>query len=135
MNEIDVEITLNTLMSELKQISLQMKSAIDPYNKEIEILSKKIDEISKPLVEQSQLIQHDITELALQRAKSYKCSSGNIQYRKGGVRRKWDLDGLDKMCEIDPYIKTNIEHLKTEEKFDPQVRIRVEMEGVSINDL
>ncbi len=134
-NEIDMELTLNTLMAELKEISTKMKSVIDPYSKEVETLSKKNEEISKPFVEQSQRIQHDITELVLQRAKSYKCSSGNIQYRKGGIRRKWDLDGLDKMCEIDSYIKTNIEHLKTEEKFEPQVRIKVETEVVSINDL
>ena len=131
MDETQTELELYSLMGQLKQVSLAMIDATKLQVEQLESLSKDIDRIAEPYSVESQAIQDKIKTLTLQRAKSLKTGSGNITYRKGGFRRTWDLDNLDKYCERFKDIKDTIWHLREEKPFDPQVLIKVDLEGQS----
>lgn len=131
MNETQIELELYNLMGQLKQVSLAMEDATRLQLEQVESLIKDVERISEPYSKESVDIQDKIKTLALQRAKSLKTGSGNITYKKGGIRRSWDLDGLDKYCEKFLDIKATIGHLKTEKPFDPQIPIKLDLGGQS----
>lgn len=135
MEDHEIELKLYELMSELQKVSIDIENTMNPYIDVIEEASKKMDEVSEPLSVKSVEIQEKIKELTLLRAKSLKSGFGSITYRKGGVRRKWDLDKLDLVCKDDIYVKDQIWNFRKEEKFEPQVLIKIEKDGKSVSDL
>lgn len=135
MSDQELELEITNLIQELQKVSLDLENAISPYTIIVEENLKKQEEVSKPYSEKCILIQNKIKELVLIRAKSLKTGSGNITYRKGGIRRKWDLDALDKVCEESSVVKDNIWKYRTEDKFEPQVLIKVDTKGKSITEV
>jgi len=133
MNEIESEVT--KLMSELQQNAINLETLIRPYTIAIEEVTREIDEVSEPFSKKSVEIQDKIKQLVLIRAKSLKTGSENITYKKGGSRRKWDLDALDKVCEDNKDIKENIWKYRFEDEFPPQVLIKVDTKGKSVSEL
>jgi hypothetical protein len=131
MDETQIELELYNLMGQLKQVSLAIENATKIQLEQVETLLRDIEIISEPYSKESVELQDKIKALTLQRGKSLKTGSGNITYRKGGIRRSWDLDGLDRYCEKFPDIKATIGHLKTEKEFEPQILIKVDTEGKS----
>lgn len=131
MEKPDIEIELYSLMDHLKQVSLAMKDATKIQVEQIQALTRDIDRITEPYSEESQKIQDKIKELVLQRAESLKTGSGNITYRKGGVRRHWDMNKLEAWLDVHLDVKKQIWDFRSEEKFNPQVLIKVDLEGVS----
>ncbi len=135
MEDYEMELELYKLMSELQQVSIDLEKIIEPYALAMEEIARKEEEACESLSIKSVEIQEKIKELALKRAKSLKTGVGNITYRKGGVRRKWDLDSLDLVCENNIDVKEKIWNLRKEEPFEPQVLIKIETKGKSVSDL
>ena len=135
MEDPKIELELYKLMSELQQVSIDIEKVIEPYAIAMEEITRKEDQATESLSIKSVKIQEKIKELALKRARSLKTGSGNITYRKGGIRRKWDLDSLDLVCENNTDVKEKIWNLRKEEPFEPQVLIKIETKGKSTSDL
>lgn len=135
MNNQEIELKLYELMSELQHVSKNIENVMKPYVDIIQDMSEKMDEASESLSIKSVEIQEKIKELTLQRAMSLKTGMGNITYKKGGVRRKWDMDKLDKICKDNTYIKGQIWNFREEEEFRPQVLIKIETNGKSASEL
>jgi hypothetical protein len=131
----EIELRLYELMYELQNISNRLEIEIAPHSAIVEEKLKTIEAISEPYSKKCSDIQDEIKKLSIIRAKSLKTGSGNITYRKGGVRRKWDLDMLDNTCEDNEYIKEKIWKYRKEEQFEPQVLIKLEKEGKSVTEL
>lgn len=135
MDETEIELEITKLMQDLQQNAIVLESTLAPFSRLIENISKDMKELSEPFDKRSVEIQDKIKELMLVRAKSLKTGSGNIIYKKGGTRRKWDLDALDKVCEENKDIKENIWKYRFEDEFPPQVLIKVETKGKSIMEI
>ncbi len=135
MEDYEMELELYKLMSELQQVSIDLEKIIEPYALAMEEIARKEEEACESLSIKSVEIQEKIKELALKRAKSLKTGAGNITYRKGGIRRKWDLDSLDLVCENNTEVREKIWNLRKEEPFAPQVLIKIDTKGKSISDL
>ena len=127
-----IEFELTNLMQELQKVSIELERVIEPYSSAIEEIIKKEEEATESLSKKSVEIQEKIKELTFLRAKSLKTGSGNITYVKGSIRRNWDLDGLDLICDIDEHVKNRIWNLRKEKEGEPQVRIKVELKGKSV---
>lgn len=135
MDEIEIELEVTKLMQELQQNAIVLETTLAPFSRLIENISKDMEQLSEPYSKKSVEIQDKIKELVLIRAKSLKTGSGNITYKKGGTRRKWDLDALDKVCEENKDIKENIWRYRFEDEFPPQVLIKVETKGKSVTEI
>jgi len=135
MESIEIELELTKLMQELQQNTIVLETALAPFTRLIENINNDIEQVSKPFNEKSVKIQKRITELALIRKESLKTGSGNITYVSGAVRRNWDLDALDEICDEDEYVKEKIWNLRDEKEGKPQVRINVETKGKSVIDI
>lgn len=135
MTNIEKEAEITILMLQLQQVSKKIDEIIAPYAAIIEKASKELDDAAEQYSKKSVEIQEKIKTLTFQLAKSIKTGSGNITYKKGGVRRKWDLDKLDLVCTEDGNIKEKIWKYRTEDSFLPQVLIKINTEGKSVMEL
>lgn len=134
-NNVEVDLELSRLMTDLKILENKMHRETKEKEIQVETLLEEIKEKHKPYEEQQNILKEKIKDLVLQRAASYKCGAGNITYRKGGVRRSWDLNGLDRTCKENSMIMSGIWHLRNEEPFEPSVLIKINNEGVSNADI
>lgn len=135
MEDIEIELELANLMQELQRNAIVLETVVTPFSRLIENINKDMEQVSNPYNEKSVKIQNRIKELAFIRRKSFKTGSGNITYVRGAVRRNWDLDALDEICESDIYVKEKIWNLREEKEGEPQVRIKVEKGGISSLEL
>ena len=135
MEDIEIELELTNLMQELQRNAIVLETVVTPFSRLIENINKDIEQVSKPYREKSGEIQNKIKELTFIRGKSLKTGSGNITYVKGAVRRNWNLDALDIICEEDKYVKDKIWNLREEKEGEPQVRIKVDTKGISVTDI
>src|SRR3989304_2007310 len=108
MEDPEIELEVTRLMQELQTITKNIEILISPYEKIMEETTNKIEEISLHYKQNTKIIESRIKELILLRAKSLKTGSGNVTYRKGAVRRTWDLDALDGVCDRDVDVKNRI---------------------------
>jgi hypothetical protein len=134
-NNSETEVKISSLMKELQSNAITLESLIMQHLNRIDIINEEIITISKPFNESSDKIKKDIETLVFLLKKSIKTGSGDITYVKGAVRRNWNLDALDEICETDKYIKEKIWNLRKENEGTPQVRIKVELKGISTNDI
>ncbi len=135
MEDYEIELELYKLMSELQRVSIDLEKVIEPYAIAMEEITKKEEEATNQLSKESVKIQEKIKELAFKRAKSLKTGAGNITYRKGGIRRKWDLDSLDLVCENKTEVREKIWNRRKEEPFEPQVLIKIDTKGKSVSEI
>lgn len=130
---LNIDEQLSSLMSQLRTVSTEMNFLIRPYTAVVEENLKKIEELSAPYSKAADELQSQIKILALSRAASYKCVAGNVTYVSGGVRRNWNLDNLDLVCDSNPHVKQAIWEFRTESPFPPTVRIKVVDKPISKN--
>lgn len=135
MNQDEIELEITKYMWELQRTTRDSEKVGAPYMDVVEKNLKQYEESVKPYREKSMEIQEKIKSLVFTRAKSLKTGAGNITYRKGGIRRKWDLDGLDEVCDEYTDIKNIIWNLRKEEKFEPQVLIKINTDGISYTEI
>jgi len=135
MEDTEIELEVTRLMKELQTITKNIEILTAPYEKIMEEATNKIEEISLPYKQNMEITQTRIKELILLRAKSLKTGSRNVTYRKGAVRRTWDLDALDGVCDRDVDVKNRIWIYREENIGNPSVTIKVDTEGTSITNI
>ncbi len=127
MNEPTAEniVTLNALMMEYKQNVHEIKNACHDVDEQIANLSEIRNSLARPYQERLNEIETQIRLPMLDRASSFVCAYGKIGYRKGAVRRTWNLDALDQICEAKPEIKEQIWPFREEKTGEPSISIKV----------
>ncbi len=131
----EIEVEIINLMQKLQQNEMSIENIKLQYSPILEEVNKQIEEDSAQYIKVSSEIQDRIKELALLGAKSIKTGSGNVTYRKGSVRRTWDLDKLDEVCNVDPFINMKIWQYRKETIGEPSVTIKVDTKGISITNI
>ena len=56
---------------------------------------------------------------------TFICSVGKINFKKGAVRRTWNLDALDQICSAKPEIKEAIWPFREEKTGEPSISIKL----------
>ena len=123
------EVALNELLNEYKQISAKVDNAVKDINRQIEELIEIRSEISKPYLDELNDIEARIRLPMLEYKHTFISSAGKINYRKGAVRRTWNLDALDQICEAKPSIKNEIWAFREEKTGEPTISIKINEEG------
>ena len=123
------EVTLLELLSEYKQISNKVDNAVKDINRQIEELIAVRSGISKPYLDILNDIEAKIRAPMLEYKHTFISSVGKINYRKGAVRRTWNLDALDQICEAKPSIKSEIWAFREEKTGEPTISIKLNSEG------
>lgn len=84
-----------------------------------EIISKPYEDMLGDIKLKIQLVMND-------RKSSFRNDYGKITYTKAGVRRSWDLDALDIICDSNPVVKQAILMFRKEESFGAKISIKVD---------
>ena len=135
MEDHEIDFKVIELMQELQKMSVEIENITKPFTDIIEENRKKQEEVSAPYQQKYEELQNKIKELTFLRTKSIKTGSGNVTYKKGSVRRNWNLDALDMVCDVDQYVKEKIWKFREEKQSDPQVLIKIETQGKSTMEL
>ncbi len=121
------------MSEELKSLLQQYKNNQESLKKEVELVDTEIvrlqsyrDGLAYPYMGILQDIETKIKAIMLETKQSYVCDIGRITYRKGGVKRSWDLDGLDFSCKVDDHIKAVLWQFRKETPFDPSISIKLD---------
>ncbi len=127
MNEPTAEniIVLNALMSEYKQNMLEMKNACHDVDEQIANLSEIRNSLAQPYQDRLNEIETQIRLPMLDRASSFVCAYGKIGYRKGAVRRSYNAESLDMLCNAEPEVKKLIWPFREEKIGEPSISIKV----------
>lgn len=120
------EVDLLTLMQEYKQVSNQLKDYCKDLDFDINKLMKERSEREKPFREKLADLETKMRLPMMDRKESFICSFGKINFRKGSVLRKWNLDALDQVCAADEVIKKIIWPFRTETVGEPSISIKLE---------
>ena len=117
---------LNELMREYHEIICNKNEACKFLDIQIENLIETRDAIAEPFQQKLFDIEFKIRLPMFDRKESFVCQYGKINYRKGVVRRIWNLDALDLVCKSKPEIKNEIWHFREEKVSEPTITIKVE---------
>lgn len=124
------EIVLNELMREYKRIADAQSEACKMLDIQIENLTETRQILAEPY-------QHKLTDIEAQmrlpmldRQASFVCLFGKINFRKGAVRRTWQLDALDTICANRPEIKDAIWMFREEKTGEPSITVKLAEIGV-----
>jgi len=119
------EVVLNELMREYKRIADEQAEACKMIDIQIENLSETRQILAEPY-------QHTLAELEakirlpmLDYQHTFVSSYGKINFRKGAVRRSWDLDALDKICNAKPLIYDAIWVFREEKIGEPSITVKL----------
>lgn len=119
-------------MRELSEQAAACSAACAEADKELEEMQHQLEikasarvKLAEPFVNKMDELRERIKSLALVGMKTIKCQYGQVKYRKGGVRRSWDLDPLDSICAAFPEIKDRIWPFRHETTTDPSVTIEL----------
>lgn len=117
---------LKALLQEYKENQEAIKKETESVDLEIARLQSYRDSLTYPYESTIQDIVTRIRVIMFGMKKSYDCDIGRISYRKGGVKRSWDLDALDLSCKIDDHIKSVIWQFRKETPFEPSISIKLD---------
>ncbi len=119
------EITLNELMREYKRIADEQSEACKLLDIQIENLTETRQILAEPYQYKLADIEAQIRLPMLDRQGSFICSFGKINFRKGAVRRTWNLDALDQICEARKDIKNVIWMFREEKDGEPSITVKL----------
>ena len=91
----DDMVVLNSLMKEYKQEAIELANDCHCIDEEIANLTEVRNSLAKPHQDKLAELEEKMRPAMLTRAKTFICSFGKINFRKGAVRRSWNLDALD----------------------------------------
>lgn len=120
------EVDLLILMQEYKQVSDQLRDSCEYVDETINTLSKERHILEEPFLKKLADIETKMRLPMMDRKSSFICSVGKINFRKGSVLRKWNLDALDQVCAADEIIKKTIWPFRTETIGEPSISIKIE---------
>lgn len=116
---------LKSLLQEYKENQEAIKKEVESVDLEIARLQSYRNSLTHPYEVAIQDIETKIRIIMFETKKSYDCDIGRISYRKGGVKRSWDIDALDLSCKIDDHIKAVIWQFRKETSFEPSISIKL----------
>lgn len=123
---------IEALMKELQaQVFLEQHEAA-AIDAEIRALQEQIDskmavrmQIAQPYQKKGDAIRETIREIVLAASRSFKSGYGDVQYRRGYVRRSYKPDALDDLCNSDTILKAKLWPFRTETVVEPGVAINL----------
>lgn len=123
---------LSPLLKEYAEIHHKMVDNCKSIDKEIANLQEETtnlqeyrEMLTKPYRDMLDNIRLKIQLIMNDRKSSFKCDYGKIIYTKAGIRRSWNLDALDMVCDGNPMVKQFIWAFRKEEPFDEKISIKV----------
>ena len=117
---------LTELMKEYRQTVYDLDMKCHDINEEIDRMTEVRNILTRPYQDKLADLEAKIRLPMLDRKASFDCEFGKISYRKGAVRRTWNLDALDQICAAKPEIKENIWAFREEKIGDPSITVKVE---------
>ncbi len=117
---------IKELLQEYKNNQDALYKEVSSVNEEIARLQSYRNSLTEPYQSILEGLEFRIKSIMLEAKQSYECEIGKVTYRKGGVRRSWDLDALDSVCKFDPHIKELIWGHRGETPFAPSISIKLD---------
>lgn len=117
---------LNELLKEYSKTHHKMADECKSIDEQIVILQTCRKTLTKPWEEILNDVESKIQLIMSDRKSSFKSDYGKIIYTRAGVRRSWNLDALDMICNSNPIVKQFIWALRKEEPFDARISIKVD---------
>lgn len=117
---------IKELLQEYKENQDALYKEVSSVNEEIARLQSYRNSLAEPYQSILENLEFRIKTIMLEAKQSYECEIGKVTYRKGGVRRSWDLDSLDSVCKFDPHIKEVIWSYRIETPFAPSISIKLD---------
>ncbi len=119
------ETQLLALTNEYHEIVIEMNN--DCYNVNVEIArwTEVRDTLAKPHQDKLIELEAKMRLPMLDYQHTFKCSAGSINYRKGAVRRTWNLDALDQICTAKPEVKNEIWAFRQETIGEPSITVKI----------
>jgi hypothetical protein len=122
------EAALLSLVQEYKatqeKMALQCSECDAIIKRETEIRNT----IAQPYLDNLADIEARIRTTMLDYKHTFISSFGTVNYRNGAVRRTWNLDALDQICNAKPEVKNEIWAFRKETIGEPSISIKIEGE-------
>ncbi len=118
-------IVLNALMMEYKQNAQEIQNACRDIDEQLANLSEIRKALAQPYQDRLNEIEAQMRQPMLDRATSFVCEYGKIGYRKGAVRRSYNIESLDMLCNAEPEVKKLIWPFRSETVVEPSISIKV----------
>ncbi len=119
------EVELIELMQKYATEINEMDVECHNVNEDISRLVEIRDSLLKPHQESINKIVEAMKPLMFERKASFICSRGKIEFRKGAVRRTWNLDALDQICDARTEIRNAIWPFRTEKVGEPSISVKL----------
>ena len=119
-------VELNDLMNEYHGIIDYKNHACETIDAQIAGLQETRRMLSEPFDKQIAELEAKMRQPMLDRAATFVCAYGNINFRKGVVRRTWNSDALDQICRAKPEVKEQIWAFREEKTGEPSISIKLE---------
>lgn len=120
------EIVLNELLTKYKILNSNLSEECKDIDADIERLQNTRRLMAEPYLKGIEDIEAQIKLPMLEYQHTFISSSGKINFRKGAVRRTWNLDALDQICEVRKDIKNVIWAFREEKTGEPSISIKLE---------
>lgn len=120
------EVILFELMKEYRVTADNLEDACEQLDEEIKRLQDARRIIAEPFEKVLADIEAKIRLPMLDRKASFICNFGKISFRKGAIRRIWNLNALDQICGAKPDIKEAIWAFRSETVGEPGVSIKLD---------
>ncbi len=119
------EVVLSALMHEYKENTDARNKEIESTLAQIESLTSYMNGLAAPYDQILHELQGKIQTRMFERKEKFICESGKITYFRAGIKRSWELDPLDRVCNSDPYVKERIWCFRNESPILPRITIKV----------
>lgn len=116
---------LNKLLKEYSETQDKLLDECKALDEQITKLQAARSLIVKPYEKLLNEIKTNIQVMMFDRKSSFTSEYGKITYYSAGVRRTWNLDSLDLICNGNPLVKQFIWPFRNEEPFDARITIKV----------
>lgn len=119
------ELELNELMWAYRVTTDNLEDACENLDAEIRRLQEAKSIIAEPYQKTLETLEMKMRLPMLDRQSTFTCSFGKINFRKGAVRRIWNLDALDQVCAAKPEVKENIWAFRSEVMGEPSITVKL----------
>jgi len=119
------EIVLTDLLREYRQVSNELDSACHLIDIELENINEHRDGVARSYLDKLADLESKMRLPMLDYQHTFVSSYGKINFRKGAVKRSWNLDALDAICNAKPEIKDTIWMFREEKTGEPSISIKL----------
>jgi len=122
----ELMVILNDLMRGYEQTAKERDTLCNTIDAQIAGLQETRRLLAEPFEVKLAEIEAKMRQPMLDRAATFVCSYGKVAYRKGAVRRSWNLDALDQICNAKPEVKEQIWAFREEKIGEPSITVKLE---------